>query len=115
VVPFFLTDRPGPDLDAWLRHVDHVVDLAGVRSVGIGTDWGQEMPPRLNEMMDEEMRRFGFREEHGVSHAATVEGYRSWREWPNLTAALVSAGYSDDDIRGLLGGNFIRVFSEAVG
>ena len=66
-------------------------------------------------MLNEEMRRaeFGFREEHPVDWAATLDGYRSWRDWPNLTRALVGRGYSDDDARGLLGGNFLRVFAAA--
>jgi membrane dipeptidase len=116
VVPFFLTDGNDPSLEDWLRHIERVVALAGAENVGIGTDWGQELPPRLNRLLDEEMLRgFGFRPEHGVSHAATVDGYRSWREWPNLTAALVSAGYSDGEIRGFLGKNFERVFLQAVG
>ena len=116
LVPFFLTDRDETTtLDDWLRHVEHVVELAGAEHVGIGTDWGTELPPRLNAMLDEEMLRFGFRPEHRVDWSATVEGFRSWRDWPNLSAALVSAGYSDDEIRGLLGGNFARVFREAVG
>jgi membrane dipeptidase len=115
VVPFFLTDRAEITLDDWLRHVEHVVGLAGPHHVGIGTDWGQELPPKMNEILNAEMWRLGFRPEHGVDWAATVDGYRSWRDWPNLTAALVSAGYSDDEIRGFLGGNFVRVFREAVG
>jgi membrane dipeptidase len=115
IVPFFLTDSDEVTLDDWLRHVARVVELAGAEHVGIGTDWGQELPSRLNEKLNEEMRRFGFRAEHRVDWTATVDGYRTWREWPNLTAALVSAGYSDDEIRGFLGGNFRRVFAEAVG
>jgi creatinine amidohydrolase len=35
--------------------------------------------------------------------------------WPNLTRALVARGYSDDEVAGLLGGNFLRVFGEAIG
>lgn len=46
-----------------------------------------------------EMKRFGFRPEHRVDWAATVEGYERWQDWPNLTRALVARGYSDEDIK----------------
>ena len=74
-------------------------------------------PQEPIDMLNEEMRLagFGFREEHRVDWAATVDGYRSWREWPNLTAALLEHGYSDDEVRGFLGLNFLRLFRESVG
>jgi membrane dipeptidase len=117
VVPFFITDDPNPTLDHWLAHVDRAVELAGAEHVGIATDWGEELPKQLVDLLNEEMRKagFGFREEHRVDWAATLDGYRSWRDWPNLTKALVERGFTDQEVRGFLGGNFLRVFSEAVG
>src|SRR5437867_1283243 len=102
LVPFFITGDPDPSLDHWLAHVEHAVALAGPEHVGIGTDWGEELPKQLVDLLNEEIRQpgFGFREEHRVDWAATVGGYGSWREWPNLTRALAGAGYSDDEIRG---------------
>ena len=32
----------------------------------------------------------------------------------NLTRALVDRGYDDDQIEGIMGGNFMRVFKEVV-
>jgi len=115
VVPFFITDDPHPTLDHWLRHVDRAVELAGVERVGIGTDWGEDLPPALVRVLNDEMLRMGFRDEHRVDWAATTEGFRTWGEWPNLTRALVDHGYSDDEVSGLLGRNFLRVFRAAVG
>ena len=117
LVPFFITDDPNATLDHWLAQIDRVVELAGAGHVGIGTDWGEELPKQLMDMLNEEMRLagFGFREEHRVDWAATVDGYRSWREWPNLTAALLEHGYSDGEVRGFLGANFLRLFRESVG
>lgn len=114
VVPFFITIDPAPTLDHWLAHVDRAVELAGAEHVGVGTDWGEDLPKQLIDLLNEEMRRFGFREEHRVDWAATVDGYRSWREWPNLTRALVDHGYSDEEIRGFLGENFKRVLADVI-
>jgi membrane dipeptidase len=113
-VPFFITTEPTATLDHFVAHFDRVVDLIGPQHVGIGTDWGVHFPKPLVDMLNEEMARLGFREEHRVDWGATVEGFRDWREWPNITRALVSRGYSDEQIEGFLGGNFLRVFERAV-
>jgi membrane dipeptidase len=114
-VPFFITDDPSPNLDHFIAHLEHVVELVGPEHVGIGTDWGTELPPSLVEAMNEEMARFGFRAEHRVDWGATLGGYEKWQQWPNITRALVARSYSDEEIAGFLGGNFLRVFERVVG
>ena len=113
--PFFITDDPSPNLDHFIAHFEHVIDLIGPEHVGIGTDWGTELPSSLIGAMNEEMARFGFRAEHRIDWGATLGGYETWQQWPNITRALVARGYSDEQIAGFLGGNFLRVFQEVVG
>jgi membrane dipeptidase len=115
LVPFFLNDKDHPTLDDWLRHFEHVAELAGIENVGVASDYGIEYPPGVADLFNAEILKMGFRAEHGVDWNKTIEGFRTWREWPNVTKAIVSRGYSDDEIRGILGGNFLRVFEEAVG
>ena len=38
-------------------------------------------------------------------------GIGGFREWPNITAGLLTRGYSENEIRGILGENFLRVFA----
>lgn len=115
VVPFFITGEPKATLHHFLAHVDRAVEIMGIDRVGIGTDWGAVFPPPLEALLDAEMARFGFRPEHRTSWGARVEGYQSWRDWPNLTRALVWRGYSDNEIIKLLGANFLRIFRDVVG
>ena len=69
--------------------IDHVVKVAGIDHVGIGSDFdGISLVP------------------HGLEDVSKV---------PNLTAALLKRGYSEDDIRKIMGGNFLRVIQEVVG
>jgi membrane dipeptidase len=71
------------------RCIDHVVKVAGIDHVGIGSDFdGIPMVPR---------------------------GLEDVSKMPNLTAALVKLGYSERDIRKIMGGNFLRVIREVVG
>jgi len=69
--------------------IDHVVKVAGIDHVGIGSDFdGISLVP------------------HGLEDVSKV---------PNLTAELLKRGYSEDDIRKIMGGNFLRVIQEVVG
>jgi membrane dipeptidase len=85
----YLAEHPAifADIGDVVAHIDHVVDLAGVDHVGIGSDFdgvGDSLPTGLKD----------------VSH------------FPNLIYELLKRGYSDEDVRKILGGNLIRVWSE---
>lgn len=69
--------------------IDHVVKVAGIDHVGIGSDFdGITLVP------------------HGLEDVSKM---------PNLTAVLLKRGYSEADIRKIMGGNFLRVIKEVVG
>ncbi|HAZ32021.1 MAG TPA: dipeptidase, partial [Dehalococcoidia bacterium] len=114
VVPFFLA-KESPSLDHFLDHLEHAIELMGIDKVGVGTDWGVVYPEPLRARLNEEVKRIGFREEHNVDWGAVTEGFNDWRDWPNITYGLVSRGYSDEEIKGILGGNFLNIFREVVG
>jgi membrane dipeptidase len=38
----------------------------------------------------------------------------AWTNWPLYTVGLVQRGYSDDDIRKIIGGNVMRVAKDAI-
>jgi membrane dipeptidase len=73
---------------SWERiidHIDHVVKLVGADHVGLGSDFdGASMP----------------------------EGMDDCSQLPKITEALMRKGYSDDDIRQILGGNLLRVMEQ---
>ena len=74
-----------PPIDAFLDHIDHAVKVAGIDHVAVSSD---------NE---------------------PVEDLEDRSKWPNLTQGLVKRGYSDGDIRKILGENFLRVWDQAAG
>jgi len=99
-----------------LDHLDHVVDLAGVDHVGFGTD--------MNDMYLDEGRTppyaayRNFRPDHpDVYGRGPIEQYEPFpagvdrhTKLETLTHGLVDRGYADDDIRKILGENYLRVF-----
>jgi len=115
-IPAFLGG--GGDIRAMLDHIDHVVQKFGAEHVTIGTDVaytssraGEESAkiPRRGPTRSrwEALWRpddFGpeWRQEHQRQSMA-------WTNWPLFTVGLVQRGYSDDDIRNILGGNVLRV------
>jgi membrane dipeptidase len=77
---------PLPPLSALVDHIDHVVQVAGINNVGLGSDFD------------------GF--------AILPEGMASAADLPRITAALHERGYSEDQLRKVLGGNLLRVFGD---
>jgi membrane dipeptidase len=78
---------PRPPLKSLIDHIDHIAKVAGVDHVGMGSDFD------------------------GVS-GATPQGIDSAADLPKITQALLDRGYSDGDIKKILGGNLLRVFGE---
>lgn len=68
-------------------HIDHIVRVSGIDHVGLGSDFD------------------------GVE--ATPKGLEDVSCFPNLTVELLRRGYSENDIRKILGGNFLRAFAAA--
>ena len=83
----WLARIPRPPLKSLIDHIDHVAQIAGVDHVGLGSDFD------------------------GIS-GATPQGIDSAADLPKITQALLDRGYSEADIRKILGGNLLRVFRE---
>ncbi|HEY5511585.1 MAG TPA: dipeptidase [Prolixibacteraceae bacterium] len=66
-------------------HIDHIVKVIGIDYVGIGTDF---------------------------DGGGDLSGCRDVSQMGNVTLELVKRGYSENDIRKIWGGNFMRVFRE---
>jgi membrane dipeptidase len=105
-------------LEDVLDHVEYVVDLAGVDHVGFGSDMNDKA---LDDGVTPPYAAYrNFRPEHDdVYGKGPIEHYEPFPRGlhrhtllENLTRGLVSRGYSDEDVRKILGGNFCRVFEE---
>ncbi len=116
-VPFFL--EPGetdPSFDRFFDHIDHAVSVLGVDRVGIGTDWGSwtpELPEPLHEGIMQSFEAMGFREEHGVTIGEGYGPMDEYMDWPAIPEGLAERGYSDAEIRSILGRNFVDFWERA--
>ena len=90
--PAIYAQQNGPmvyaSLDDVLDHFDHVMKLVGIDHVGIGSDFD------------------------GVGDSLPV-GLKDASGYPNLVEGLLRRGYSEEDIRKILGENLLRVWEAA--
>ena len=101
-----------PTVEDLIDHVDHISALIGPERVGLGPDFcaGQwEFVLRSwwkRGSADHNARRLSLTYPVGVEDITQM---------PNVTRALVGRGYSDREIKGILGENFLRLFAEVIG
>src|SRR5262249_1526994 len=113
----FFSTKPAESIETMLDHIDYIAKVVGVAHVGIGTDWPMYYPKWAVERVfsPSELARIGFRPEHDIVPSQNLVGFDDYRDFPNITRGLVSRGYSDDDIKAILGENFLRVFEATSG
>ena len=114
-VPFFLSTGRDVTIDAMLDHIDYIANLVGWQHVAIGTDWPLQMTKGALSRIGEMERQYGFRPEHRVSWTTNLIGFDDYRDFPNITRGLVKRGYTDEQVRGILGENFLRVVDDVCG
>jgi membrane dipeptidase len=120
-VPVFIS-KDSPSLDVVVDHISHIVDLVGVDHVGIGTDTGYGYPggypERYGNCRNEHVKeitqwREGSRTEDFYSRK--TKGFEDWSKWPNITKRLVYRGFSDYEVKKIIGENWIRLWSKVIG
>jgi len=129
---FLRTDK-GPDelgVNDLIDHVDYVVKLVGIDHVGIGLDLGEEHYSTPVQVLEHRRRFPGLTSEKirkveddfvksGRERLYHYELQMPWLKsvsrMPIITNALLSRGYSDQDIAKIMGENFLKVFENVWG
>jgi membrane dipeptidase len=101
-VGIFLGSK-GPVVEHLVEHIDHMVALVGPEHVGFGMD----SVLHAHKPSQPFIRNREYWPARQYPDGGT--GYVPPEDAPRLTQALLDRGYSDADIRGILGGNFLRV------
>jgi membrane dipeptidase len=115
-VPIFLSRGPAPTIEHMLDHIDYIADLVGWRHVAIGTDWPMQAPDELlKRTLGPALKTIGFRDEDQLDVTKRLTGFNDCRDLINITRGLVKRGYGDEEIKGILGENALRVFADVCG
>jgi membrane dipeptidase len=80
----FLTSTNTANIDTVIKHIDYIKNLVGVDYISLGSDFDGGINPPT--------------------------GLTDVTKFPALTAALLQKGYSRQDVRKILGENFLRVY-----
>ena len=77
----------GVDIELLIDHIDHAVKVAGIDHVGLGSDF--------------------------ISGSGNPIGLETAAGYPLITYQLLKRGYKGEEIKKILGGNLLRIFSQA--
>lgn len=107
--PFCETRRGlRPTIDDFVSHIAYVADLVGVDHVGIGSDFFEgESPIRFERYF---RRRYPAIVGHYTIDSVYAQGFERVDDFAVLPAALRSRGFGEEDVRKIVGANFMRVF-----
>lgn len=119
--PAFVAIKDRPTVDDFIDHIDYIRTLVGIEHVGISLDYWEGMASVAS--INEAQKLYdGFvktgrwkKESYGSPPWWYPEGIEEPSKLPNLTKALLKRGYSEKDIKLVLGENFIRVYKEVWG
>jgi membrane dipeptidase len=93
---FIRDDEPEVTVSHFIDHVDHIARVGGIEHVGLGFDLCESFKDflQVEKPLD------------------TNDVIKTHAELGEFTAGLITRGYTDEEIIAVLGGNFMRVFSE---
>jgi len=113
-------------LNDFFDHLDYIIELVGVNHVGIGTanayrPFNSNIFPELNikglnnPISGSDWWLSGKYIRSIEALNAVLNGPMSWINWPYYTVSLVNRGYSDNEIEGIIGGNFLEILERVIG
>jgi membrane dipeptidase len=108
-----------PTVETVLDHVEYAINEMGIDHVGIGTDVAAMDDVRwlFYQLRHRDLVPAYYFEPPYLGKAKyhSVEGFHTPADMPKITRGLVARGFSDEDVKKIMGGNFLRVFDQVWG
>jgi membrane dipeptidase len=118
--PALVADSPAPSLDQFIAHIDAIIERVGIDHVGLGIDYyrgqvGVATDEAALQVYNEWVRAGLW----GPGYPPPPHHYPAEIQTPrslsNLTKRLLERGYSETDVRKILGGNWLRIMQRVWG
>jgi membrane dipeptidase len=128
MMSFWLTTDETPTVEHYLAHIAHVISVGGIDAVGIANDFSMEGQEKLAALRNDNAE--GVKEYHawwagqrrrGVPGFETLPRHvvipelNNIRRMRSIHRALDRAGYPTGQIEKIMGGNWRRVLTDALG
>lgn len=86
------------DIEDMLKHMDYMIKLVGIEHLALGMDFVKYDGPRT------------LKDRHHPLHKdPLIKGFEEIEDLPNMIDGLQRHGYKDEEIKMILGGNYLRV------
>jgi len=101
-IHIFLNDPEGKT-ETIVQHIDYAVQTIGAEHVGLGLDIVFDLED-LNDLLHSDQKVFPPGKGYATQGLSVAP-----EQLPEITESLLRLGYSDQDVRNILGANFLRV------
>jgi membrane dipeptidase len=107
----FVKNSEPTTVDDMLAHFDYVAKMIGVEHVGVGSDIDLD---GYDDMPSEAYQRLksGYKGSYAFRDKIDIDEVAHPKRMYDVTEGLIKRKYTDDQILGILGGNFKRVLSQ---
>jgi membrane dipeptidase len=109
----FLKRGGDSNVDDYIEAIDYIINIAGEEKVGIGTDFTQGHDDSFFKWITQDKGYARTLTEFG--EIKFPDGFATIGDFPNLTAAMARAGWSETRICNILGLNWMRLLDEVWG
>jgi membrane dipeptidase len=110
--PKIAPDGPKCTPERWAEMVEYTVDMIGIDHVGFGTDFCQASPREY--ILWCRTGRWSRESAIPLSQSVFPDWIKTSAKVPAFTEALVNRGFSDDQVKKVMGENFLRVLRETI-
>ena len=112
--PNILSGEKNQNIDMMIDHLDYCVKAIGIDHVCIGSDnyFGDKTMFNQNSMRRHSADKL---QNYIKINCDNMKGIENPSEWKNITRVLVKRGYSDEDIKKLIGGNALKLLKTVIG
>ena len=111
--PMFFPNGFDSTLDDYLDAIEYLLEMVGPEHVAVGTDFCQEQSREWFEWLFASQGTIPAREVAYTPHPYRhLHGLEGTRQFGNIAAGLSGRGYGDDDVRKIIGGNWLRLFAQ---
>lgn len=107
----FVRDKEPTNINHMIDHIDYITKLVGVEHVGVGSDMDLEGYDDIPEPAYKALKA-GYDKKYAFREKIDTDDFNHPKRIFDLVDGLINRGYSDDNIRLILGGNFKRVLGD---